>query len=371
MTAPRASARSPMGPTAANLPISNWGLTGDGSVFRLCQRLRRGRSRQGPRSSAAPFAQSLADARRSRACACCSSTIRPSRSAPGRRSARMRAGSMSRACCRRRRGARARGAPADEESGALDGLSIGFRTVRARTDAKTGVRRILEADLWEISVVTFPMLPSARVSNVKNARWFRDRETELVRHMRRAARQCDDRNLQDKDDRMSEQTATAPRRGAGNQGRAGNGDGGLRRVHGGLRGLQGRQRPAARRDREQADRRCRDPRQGRPHQPGDGRAEEGARPAGAEEGAAAARPRRLAPSSVERREHKAAFDTYIRRGDEAGLRELEAKAFSIGSARDGGYLVPTETDTEIGRRLSVVSPIRALATVRAGLGLAC
>jgi HK97 family phage prohead protease len=74
------------------------------------------------------------------------------------------------------------------KNAALDGLSIGFRTVRAKTDAKSGVRRILEADLWEISVVTFPMLPSARVQNVKNARWFRDRETELVRQMRRAAR---------------------------------------------------------------------------------------------------------------------------------------------------------------------------------------
>ena len=74
------------------------------------------------------------------------------------------------------------------KSGALDGLSIGFRTVRSKTDRATGVRRILEADLWEISIVTFPMLPSARVSNVKNARWFRDRETELVRLMRRATR---------------------------------------------------------------------------------------------------------------------------------------------------------------------------------------
>ncbi|SOC35592.1 hypothetical protein SAMN05892877_101433 [Rhizobium subbaraonis] len=74
------------------------------------------------------------------------------------------------------------------KSGALDGLSIGFQTVRSRTDRVSGVRRILEADLWEISIVTFPMLPSARVSNVKNARWFRDRETELVRTMRRAAR---------------------------------------------------------------------------------------------------------------------------------------------------------------------------------------
>ncbi|MGF9562577.1 HK97 family phage prohead protease [Neorhizobium sp. JUb45] len=74
------------------------------------------------------------------------------------------------------------------KTGALDGLSIGFRSVKARTDAKTGVRRILEAELWEISVVTFPMLPSARVSDVKHARFFRDRETELVRQMRRAAK---------------------------------------------------------------------------------------------------------------------------------------------------------------------------------------
>ncbi len=84
--------------------------------------------------------------------------------------------------------ARAREVHALMKSGALDGLSIGFRTVKSRTDAKTGVRRILEADLWEISVVTFPMLPSARVCDVKHARFFRDRETELVRHMRRAAR---------------------------------------------------------------------------------------------------------------------------------------------------------------------------------------
>lgn len=55
-------------------------------------------------------------------------------------------------------------------AGALDGLSIGFRTVRARKDAASGVRRIVEADLWEISVVTFPMLPGARVERVKARR---------------------------------------------------------------------------------------------------------------------------------------------------------------------------------------------------------
>ena len=68
--------------------------------------------------------------------------------------------------------------------------------------------------------------------------------------------------------------------------------------------------------------------------------------------------------SLETAEHKAAFSAYMRRGDENALRALEEKAMSVGSAADGGYLVPPETDTEIGRRLSAASPIRALATVR-------
>jgi HK97 family phage prohead protease len=66
-------------------------------------------------------------------------------------------------------------------AGALDGLSIGYRTVRGRTDAKTGIRSLIEVDLWEISVVTFPMLPEARVSSVKAAR-----EARLVAAIRRA-----------------------------------------------------------------------------------------------------------------------------------------------------------------------------------------
>lgn len=53
-------------------------------------------------------------------------------------------------------------------AGALDGLSIGFRTRRATRDARTGQRRLQEIDLWEISIVTFPMLPGARVSAVKS-----------------------------------------------------------------------------------------------------------------------------------------------------------------------------------------------------------
>ncbi len=48
--------------------------------------------------------------------------------------------------------------------GALDGLSIGFKAVSARTDPRTRVRRLARIDLWEVSVVTFPMQPDARIA---------------------------------------------------------------------------------------------------------------------------------------------------------------------------------------------------------------
>ena len=47
-------------------------------------------------------------------------------------------------------------------AGAIDGLSIGYRTVTAEKDAK-GQRLLREVELWEVSLVTFPMLPEARV----------------------------------------------------------------------------------------------------------------------------------------------------------------------------------------------------------------
>ena len=47
-------------------------------------------------------------------------------------------------------------------AGAIDGLSIGYRTITAEKDTK-GQRLLREVELWEVSVVTFPMLPQARV----------------------------------------------------------------------------------------------------------------------------------------------------------------------------------------------------------------
>jgi HK97 family phage prohead protease len=55
------------------------------------------------------------------------------------------------------------------KAGAADGLSIGFKTVRARIDPRTRVRALIEVDLWEISLVTFPLLAGARVHAVKEA----------------------------------------------------------------------------------------------------------------------------------------------------------------------------------------------------------
>lgn len=63
-------------------------------------------------------------------------------------------------------------------------------------------------------------------------------------------------------------------------------------------------------------------------------------------------------------EFKAAFEAYVRRGDESQLRDLEAKAYSGSVASDGGVVVPPEIDTVIGRRVAMISPIRRLATVR-------
>jgi HK97 family phage prohead protease len=53
--------------------------------------------------------------------------------------------------------------------GAIDGLSIGFRTINAMRDRASGLRRLLHVDLWEISLVTFPMMGSARVSHMRRS----------------------------------------------------------------------------------------------------------------------------------------------------------------------------------------------------------
>lgn len=69
----------------------------------------------------------------------------------------------------------------------VDGLSIGYMTKDADFDSKTGIRTIKEADLWEVSVVTFPMNELAGVHSVKSQDEI-DAMTlpEIERHMREA-----------------------------------------------------------------------------------------------------------------------------------------------------------------------------------------
>lgn len=59
--------------------------------------------------------------------------------------------------------AKGREAAALIAAGAIEGLSIGYRTIRASKTAQ-GQRLLTELELWEVSLVTFPMLPAARVA---------------------------------------------------------------------------------------------------------------------------------------------------------------------------------------------------------------
>ena len=71
------------------------------------------------------------------------------------------------------------------QAGAIDGLSIGYRTLRAEKAA--GGRRLLhEIELWEVSLVTFPMLPEARAQ----AAGVADEEAQLAQTLAETFREA-------------------------------------------------------------------------------------------------------------------------------------------------------------------------------------
>jgi len=59
------------------------------------------------------------------------------------------------------------------KAGALDGMSIGFRTLKDRWDSAKKVRFIEEVDLREISLTAFPMNELAAVQAVKHDEFAR------------------------------------------------------------------------------------------------------------------------------------------------------------------------------------------------------
>jgi HK97 family phage prohead protease len=54
------------------------------------------------------------------------------------------------------------------QTGAVSGLSIGYRALRANR-RPAGGRDLLELDLWEVSIVAFPMLREARLTTVQSS----------------------------------------------------------------------------------------------------------------------------------------------------------------------------------------------------------
>jgi HK97 family phage prohead protease len=65
------------------------------------------------------------------------------------------------------------------KAGAMDSMSIGYRTVESSPNAEGRVRKLLEVDLWEVSLVTFPMLLEAQVTDVKSIATEREFERVL------------------------------------------------------------------------------------------------------------------------------------------------------------------------------------------------
>jgi len=64
-------------------------------------------------------------------------------------------------------------------AGAIDSMSIGYRTVEAAPEAGGRVRKLMEVDLFEISMVTFSMQEDAKVTDVKSLRTEREFEAFL------------------------------------------------------------------------------------------------------------------------------------------------------------------------------------------------
>ena len=75
--------------------------------------------------------------------------------------------------------AQAREAMALMRAGAIDSMSIGYRTIKAIPEAGGRVRKLIEVDLFEASLITFPMNEMARITDVKSIRTEREFEAFL------------------------------------------------------------------------------------------------------------------------------------------------------------------------------------------------
>lgn len=63
-------------------------------------------------------------------------------------------------------------------------------------------------------------------------------------------------------------------------------------------------------------------------------------------------------------EHKNAWSSFMRKGDETALYRVEEKSLSTLVASDGGHVAPPEVQATIERTLANISPMRQLASIR-------
>lgn len=66
------------------------------------------------------------------------------------------------------------------KAGDIDGLSIGYRTVKCDANGAEGIRTLLEVDLYEVSVVSIGAKSSALVDGVKSAREISELKQRLA-----------------------------------------------------------------------------------------------------------------------------------------------------------------------------------------------
>lgn len=76
------------------------------------------------------------------------------------------------------------------KAGAIEGLSIGYATRDWEYEGDGRVRRLKELDLWEVSVVTFPMNEAAGVTGIKSVASERDLERAFMRDAGLSAKQA-------------------------------------------------------------------------------------------------------------------------------------------------------------------------------------
>ncbi len=71
----------------------------------------------------------------------------------------------------------------------------------------------------------------------------------------------------------------------------------------------------------------------------------------------------LGYSGHDQAEYKAAFNSYLRKGTDSGLEQIQSKALSVGIDANGGFLVPNQLADLIVEIVNESSPMRALASI--------